>query len=213
MLQSYAAQISALRAPNASTTDLVYVNGQYTPVLEMGPGEVQLWRIVNATSGTSLPLNGPANSASAPGLKWIQTAQDGVQLHPENYQLGVNIAQKTPGTWTNATLTTPMVAPLGSATSRQGIAWICWCKRRRPVRSRSRLARADAALHRQGDRKCAVQNHCLPPPQTEFPPMPKFLDDLSFQDVHIHRELHFKSTSGKRRRSGFHDSADPDYRW
>jgi FtsP/CotA-like multicopper oxidase with cupredoxin domain len=196
VLQSYAAQISALRAPNASTTDLVYVNGQYTPVLEMQPGEVQLWRFVNATSGTALPLNGPANSASSPGLKWIQTAQDGVQLHPDNYQLGVRIAQETPGTWTNATLTTPMVAPpwFGNLAAGNRVDMLVQA----PASGTFQITFGTGqtllfTVKVTGD--APSKTIAFPPAQSAFPPMPKFLDDLSFQDVHIHRDLHFKSTS------------------
>lgn len=77
VLQQFSAVIGLLRA--SGTTDLVSVNGQYTPVLEMKPNETQMWRIVNACHQASVPLN------TSTGIKWVQTAQDGVQLNPINY--------------------------------------------------------------------------------------------------------------------------------
>ena len=57
------------------------VNGQQQPQLTMYPGEVQLWRIVNASSISGFYLPGlPA------GFTWRQTAQDGVQFDDQNYQ-------------------------------------------------------------------------------------------------------------------------------
>ena len=40
-----------------------------------------MWRIVNACHQAWVPLD--ANSPT--GLQWVQTAQDGVQLDPQNY--------------------------------------------------------------------------------------------------------------------------------
>ena len=59
------------------------VNGQTKPVINMQPGEVQMWRIVN-TSGRAgayflRPLLGT-------GYEWRQLAQDGVQFNDYNYQ-------------------------------------------------------------------------------------------------------------------------------
>ena len=57
------------------------VNGRYKPVVHMGPGEVQMWRIINSSSraGAYIP-NFPA------GFQWRQLAQDGVQFLDSNYQ-------------------------------------------------------------------------------------------------------------------------------
>ena len=57
------------------------VNGQIQPLIEMQPGEVQMWRIVN-TSGRAFALfTGPPK-----GFHWRQLAQDGVQFNDFNYQ-------------------------------------------------------------------------------------------------------------------------------
>lgn len=63
----------------------VLVNGKLTPTIKMQPGEVQLWRLVNATEG-----NGPGiiqNSLfQTAGFTYKQTAQDGVQFSPVSYK-------------------------------------------------------------------------------------------------------------------------------
>jgi FtsP/CotA-like multicopper oxidase with cupredoxin domain len=61
------------------------VNGRSQPVIDMAPGEVQLWRIAN-TSGRS----GAYFGNFAPGIQWRQIAQDGVQFADENYQASKN---------------------------------------------------------------------------------------------------------------------------
>jgi FtsP/CotA-like multicopper oxidase with cupredoxin domain len=57
------------------------INGQQDPTVTMYPGEVQLWRIVNAStiSGFYLP-------ALPVGFNWRQIAQDGVQFDDINYK-------------------------------------------------------------------------------------------------------------------------------
>ena len=64
----------------------VLLNGKLTPTITMKPGEVQLWRLVNATEGNV--FNGGIIDASlftAPGFTFRQTAMDGVQFSPSNY--------------------------------------------------------------------------------------------------------------------------------
>jgi len=62
----------------------VLVNGLLTPTITMRPGEVQLWRLINATEG-----NGPGiirnTLFQTAGFTFKQTAQDGVQFSPNNY--------------------------------------------------------------------------------------------------------------------------------
>ena len=57
------------------------VNGQQQPQLTMYPGQVQLWRIVNAS-----PISGFYLASLPEGFTWRQTAQDGVQFDDQNYQ-------------------------------------------------------------------------------------------------------------------------------
>jgi FtsP/CotA-like multicopper oxidase with cupredoxin domain len=56
------------------------INGRTNPVISMKPGEVQMWRIVNA-SGRA----GAFFLAPPAGLSWRVLARDGVQLHTDRY--------------------------------------------------------------------------------------------------------------------------------
>ena len=60
--------------------------GNTHPVLQMNPNEMQFWRIVNACHAAAVPLDSPN------GIKWVQTAQDGVQFNPANYNPAVTNA-------------------------------------------------------------------------------------------------------------------------
>lgn len=85
----------------------VLVNGLPTPKISMAPGDVQLWRIVNATQGNdggvfgtelwgvegrdndnNIAVIGNGKDAGKDPAKFnlMQTAQDGVQLSPDNYK-------------------------------------------------------------------------------------------------------------------------------
>jgi FtsP/CotA-like multicopper oxidase with cupredoxin domain len=61
---------------------------QKAPTIVMRPGEVQLWRIVNAQVQnrlTNSKFTGPGKSTVSPLPKFRQIAQDGVQLNRTNY--------------------------------------------------------------------------------------------------------------------------------
>jgi FtsP/CotA-like multicopper oxidase with cupredoxin domain len=75
-----------LMVGNPAGQPKVYVNGQLTPKITMRRGQVQLWRMVNATvtafiTGQFKPCNGTSGS-----LLCRQAAQDGVQFARENYR-------------------------------------------------------------------------------------------------------------------------------
>ena len=61
------------------------MNGRAQPLVEMAPGEVQMWRIAN-TSGRS----GAYFGGFQRGFQWRQLAQDGVQFTYDNYQKSAN---------------------------------------------------------------------------------------------------------------------------
>ena len=70
------------KGPGFAGRPQLSVNGRLNPVVRMKPGEVQLWRIVNANyrSGVQFQTIAPAT-----GLDWRQIAQDGVQFAFANY--------------------------------------------------------------------------------------------------------------------------------
>ena len=62
------------------------VNGMKAPTIEMKPNEVQLWRFVNATVGSSGSGWVFPDVFQTSGFQFRQTAMDGVQLSPANYK-------------------------------------------------------------------------------------------------------------------------------
>ena len=82
------------------------VNGRREPEITMKPGQVQMWRIVNAAyrsfaqfvsfnapaptpddPNATTPCSSPTGSSpEKPCVDWRQTAQDGVQFAPANYE-------------------------------------------------------------------------------------------------------------------------------
>ena len=57
------------------------VNGRPAPTVAMNSGEVGMWRIANGASRSGAFFVGPPD-----GFEWKQTAQDGVQFSPDNYE-------------------------------------------------------------------------------------------------------------------------------
>ena len=57
------------------------INGQLKPMIQMRPGEVQMWRIVNTSGRAGALFTGPPA-----GFEWKQLAQDGVQFNEVNYR-------------------------------------------------------------------------------------------------------------------------------
>lgn len=84
-------------------SDQVLVNGLLTPTITMRPGEVQLWRMINATQGNSAGII--SGGSTAAGLfetpvalfDFRQTAQDGVQFSPKNYEIQPFLSERVRG--------------------------------------------------------------------------------------------------------------------
>ena len=71
-----------LMTPSSAGAGNIFVNGQLTPSITMQPGEMQLWRVVNATVSQTLD----DFFRPVPNFEFRQIAQDGVQFSWENYK-------------------------------------------------------------------------------------------------------------------------------
>jgi FtsP/CotA-like multicopper oxidase with cupredoxin domain len=185
VLQQFAVVLSFLR--NAFVTqpdDLVSVNGQFTPVIQMNPNEMQMWRIVNACHSAPVPINAPT------GIKWKQTAQDGVQFFPENYGDAAN---------SNSSFPVParVAAPFGSLAAGNRIDLLVQAPST-PNTYDVTFGTSKTLLFKvkvEQDPSVPKLANPMPfPTQAQFPAMPGFLGDISRSDAKICRELHFKST-------------------
>ncbi len=84
------ATVLNLTTPNGGGAPQVLVNGKLTPAITMQPGQIQLWRIVNATVHRSINATFGPTAQKLGGFKFKQTAQDGVQFAWTNYQNAPN---------------------------------------------------------------------------------------------------------------------------
>ncbi len=194
VLQQYGDTVNLLKPPVAlaSPTPIanpnlasepVVVNGQLTPCVQMNPNEMQFWRIVNACHQAAVPLDSPK------GIKWVQTAQDGVQFDPANYNPDL----------TNAAFTVPAQskAPFGSLAPGNRIDLLVQAPSQEdtyPVTFGGKLlftvnVKQDPAVP-------VIKDPMKFPTRAQFPLMPKFLADLKFPtDPEKQRVLRFNSVA------------------
>ncbi|HEV3076527.1 MAG TPA: multicopper oxidase domain-containing protein [Thermoanaerobaculia bacterium] len=78
------ATVVNLTTPSGGGSPKQAVNGQLTPTITMRPGQVQLWRIINASAQASATISFTRTSGAG-DITFRQTAQDGVQLAWANY--------------------------------------------------------------------------------------------------------------------------------
>ena len=147
------------------------VNGQFTPFVKMQPGQVQMWRMVNAT--VSAPVAIQFNSCPTPSgvvnppPQFKQTAQDGVQYAYANYNKPDN--GKNPITLAPAN----RVDILVKAPTQQGLYVVG-------------TVAAPLLFIQVGG---ATMSMGFPQTEAEFPPMPVFLNNITENQIHLQRRL------------------------
>jgi FtsP/CotA-like multicopper oxidase with cupredoxin domain len=141
------------------------VNGQLTPTITMRPGEVQLWRIVNASVQGSVKVQ-----FTPAGINFRQTAQDGVQLHWDNF---------------DAQNKTPLAAITMAPANRIDLLV---------------QAPSTAGCYTVGSLlNIAVTGDAISPPMgfptsaDDYPVLPKFLDDIDPATIRLRREITYGS--------------------
>ena len=192
VLQQYGDTLNLLKPPVALASptpvanpslgaEPVVVNGQLTPCVQMNPNEMQFWRIVNACHQASVPIDSPT------GIKWVQTAQDGVQFAPENYNASV----------TNASFPVPAraTAPFGSLAPGNRIDLMVQAPST-PGTFKVTFGGGTLLFTVKVEQDPAVPPIPSPMPWPgTVPRMPGFLADLKFpSDPKKKRVLRFKST-------------------
>jgi FtsP/CotA-like multicopper oxidase with cupredoxin domain len=85
--------------PNKTGSSQQLINGKNNPTISMQAGEVQWWRIVNATVGGNHGTIAATvfKTLTDAGFELLQTAQDGVQFRWENFQSQPFLTNKVPG--------------------------------------------------------------------------------------------------------------------
>ena len=198
VLQQYGAQLNLMKngindqgqANKNIGGDLVFVNGQYQPVLQMNPNEMQLWRIVDACHRAQIALSAPT------GIKWVQTAQDGVQFDPRNYNPAV----------TNAAISIPAATPSGGGQTGGSLAagnrvdFLVQAPSSPGTFNVTFGTKVLLTVNVKQDPKAPVIPNPMPfPTREQFPAMPEFLWDIDPAAVTVRRTLRFASNQAKNR--------------
>lgn len=143
----------------------VLVNGKLTPTLTMLPGEVQLWRFIDATEGNAEGVI--SGLFQAQGFSFRQTAFDGVQFSPTNFTNQPFLNNQVPGGLTLAAGNRADV--LVQAPTTFGV-------------TKFTNASSGDTLFFVEVVKCLLGSSCTNTPNPPFPPtwaeMPRFLYDL-----------------------------------
>lgn len=186
VLQQYSPQLNLLNAPapfsqtNDTTTfdPFTHVNGQLRPVVEMRPGQVQFWRILNASGQQTIRFKEIASPTGGATCEWRQTAQDGVQLAWENYAANRNRGLSF---WPATRADFLVKAPETPGLHEFRVTF-------HPFPGSRRITSLFTI---------EVKGDPLPMPfperEQDFPALPDFLRDIDPRRIRIRRELNFDS--------------------
>ncbi|HEX5715862.1 MAG TPA: multicopper oxidase domain-containing protein [Thermoanaerobaculia bacterium] len=83
VIQQFTTVLNLMSANTGATGPPLAINGERVPAITMQPGQVQLWRMVNATVQGF--VNAKFVTTGGAGIAFKQTAQDGVQLAWKSY--------------------------------------------------------------------------------------------------------------------------------
>ncbi len=146
------------------------VNGQYTPTITMQPGQVQLWRLINAS------VQGFVNAQLIPltqkqkPMNFKQTAQDGVQLAWENFSNSSN------GTQAIALAPANRFDLLVQAPAAPG----CYVLQDTKLGPIVYINVAGTPVN---------PGMLFPSKQSDYPPLPSFLADIDPSTIRLRREI------------------------
>jgi len=147
------------------------VNGELAPTITMRPGQVQLWRMIDAT------VQGFVNASFSPaGINYKRTAQDGVQLAWKNYSNSENGTK--PITMSPANRLDLLV----QAPSTPG----CYTLQDSDTDIGTLLY-----INVTGDKIDPAMG--FPTEEGQYPTLPKFLNDVEASTVHLKRDITYGS--------------------
>ncbi len=200
--------------PGSRAIPLLSVNGRYSPVVTLRRNQVELFRFVNGAERDGAyfayfrPKGGTSCSQpSAECVHWKQTAQDGVQLAPENYNGPADApfylapanradllmqAPNTAGTYelvVKTGLCRPYATPAPATSPSPGP----------PAPPNCVKAPRDEVLlvvNVPNDNPVSPKMEFVP--VASFPKLPGFLDDIPASEVYQRRSLVFEDNNGLR---------------
>jgi FtsP/CotA-like multicopper oxidase with cupredoxin domain len=168
VFQQIASALNMLSTPKQpGVGPRVLVNGQLTPVIEMLPGQVQLWRMINASVQKSIIVQ------LAPPFESRQTAQDGVQLAWENYNKPENNNPKA------------SMAPANRVDLLVQAPTVPGCYE---VKNSD-----DDEILLYVIVKGSGQSMGFPAQESDFPTLPDFLKNIDESTIHIQRKISYSA--------------------
>jgi FtsP/CotA-like multicopper oxidase with cupredoxin domain len=154
------------------------VNGQLTPTITMKRGQIQLWRIINASVQKFLTAGfDPCPGSTA--IRFMQTAQDGVQFSPKNYRNQPLTRGKTP---LNHMAPANRVDLLVQAPDTPGL---------HVLQTHDNNPTPIIFINVTADRQPMEF-----PPESEFPMLPPFLDDIDPSAIRLRRDITYGWNQG-----------------
>ena len=206
--------VQGMGPPTASSAPFA-INGLVAPNVHMQPGEIQLWRIVNSSSRSAAYFMAP--ESVAPGcperLQWRQLAQDGVQFAQPTYASPQNQNRPfymAPANRVDLLVQAPMLQPpLTKATCNVLIQAVMGRSEVKPTPVNPNKDNDPApgtalmSVEVSGDPVTQngqpVQEPMPFPPEDKAPKQPKFLADITDQELagsnYISRKFIFDSKS------------------
>lgn len=158
----------------------ILVNGQLKPTIMMKQGEVKLFRMLNATVQSFINFKfAPASTSSSSNMQFKQTAQDGVQLAWANYSKSDN------GTQTVRMSPANRVDLLVQAPAAPG-CYVLQTTATNPVPLLYINVTSDSVSPAMG----------FPATQSDYPPMPRFLENIPASSIYVKREIVYSSRKG-----------------
>jgi FtsP/CotA-like multicopper oxidase with cupredoxin domain len=181
-----------MRTPKNLQVQPLSINGRRQPVIEMRPGQVQLWRIVNGSGRSGLYF------PSQTGFQWVQIAQDGVQFHLANYRPPKDKNAGAPFMMAAGNRADLLVRiPKDLAPGDYPVQFVDVVKPTElPGGTKPNVVQT-LLTARVSARDAAKDPHPEMPflDATNFPTFPEFLGDINANTVVLKRELTFNSTT------------------
>ena len=168
----------------------VLVNGQFTPKITMQPGQIQLWRMINACVQKALSIQFASCNAGDPTVPTFkQTAQDGIQLAFENY------AKTTNGASAINMAAANRIDMLVKAPAKAGLY---------------ALGTAQAPILFLEVAGTAMSMD-FPTSREDYPRMPNFLDDIGEEQIRLWRKVVYGWEKGRQQPFRNAANAAPHY--
>jgi FtsP/CotA-like multicopper oxidase with cupredoxin domain len=185
VFQQLSSGLNLLRAPapdnarqGSTLPSIVFVNGAVRPVVTMRPGQVVLWRMLNACQQIAVEIAGIANCA------WKQTARDGIQYHWNNFSAEGN---RNPNVMLNPGNRADLLvqAPSTPGVYNVNVNLIPSVPGAPSVTLMTIRVDGDPIQPAMG----------FPQRAADFPPFPESLADIDPATIHLRRELTFDTVN------------------